>query len=124
MNWMKNGLLIWNLALTLGCGYLLVAHFTGKKTAGSLTSDTRGNKTSEAGKGTFKIAYFEMDSLASNFDMVKELKTEMLKREESRNGETLQKPAAEIQLLSATGHFRFTEPGTIRSCQPGNEEYG
>jgi outer membrane protein len=87
MNWMKNGLLIWNLALTLGCGYLLVTHFTGKKTAGSLTSDSRGNKTGESGKGTFKIAYFEMDSLAANFDMVKELKSEMLKREESINSE-------------------------------------
>lgn len=83
---MKNGLLIWNLALTLGCGYLLVAHFTGKKTAGTSASDNRG-KSGDVSKGSFKIAYFEMDSLAANFDMVKELKSEMLKREESINSE-------------------------------------
>lgn len=84
---MKNGLLIWNLALTLGCGYLLFAHFSGKKPGSSLTDATRTGNADGAGKGTFKIAYFEMDSLAANFDMVKELKSEMLKREESINGE-------------------------------------
>lgn len=83
---MKNGLLIWNLALTLGCGYLLFAHFSGKKGGASKSEVSRDGKTG-ADKGTFKIAYFEMDSLASNFDMVKELKAEMLKREESINGE-------------------------------------
>lgn len=84
---MKNGLLIWNLALTLGCGYLLFAHFTGNKTGSQLSGTTRDGKSGAAENGTFKIAYFEMDSLAANFDMVKELKSEMLKREESINGE-------------------------------------
>ena len=84
---MKNGLLIWNLALTLGCGYLFFAHFTGKKTGTSNKGASRDGQSGTVEKGAFKIAYFEMDSLAANFDMVKELKSEMLKREESINGE-------------------------------------
>jgi outer membrane protein len=87
MNWMKNGLLIWNLALTLGCGYLFFAHFTGKNPGASIKGSARDGQPGAGDKGTFKIAYFEMDSLAANFDMVKELKSEMLKREESINGE-------------------------------------
>ncbi len=84
---MKNGLLIWNLALTLGCGYLLFTHFTGKNPGASGKGVTRDGQAVSSEKGTFKIAYFEMDSLAANFDMVKELKSEMLKREEAINGE-------------------------------------
>lgn len=84
---MKNGLLIWNLALTLGCGYLFFAHFTGKKPGASSKGASRDGQSGTAEKGAFKIAYFEMDSLAANFDMVRELKSEMLKREESINGE-------------------------------------
>lgn len=84
---MKNGLLIWNLALTLGCGYLLYAHFSGKKSGSSKAEVSRDGKSTGTESGTFKIAYFEMDSLAANFDMVKELKSEMLKREETINSE-------------------------------------
>lgn len=35
----------------------------------------------------FKIAYFEMDSLENNFEMVKEVKNELTKKEEAINGE-------------------------------------
>jgi len=42
------------------------------------------------------MAYFEMDSVASNFELVKELKTEMLKREESINAE-MEKMARNLQ---------------------------
>ena len=74
MNGMKNGLLIWNALLTLGIGYLLFAQFGGKK---PVNSTTTGKDTAGGEKAAFKIAYFEMDSLASSFDMVKELKAEM-----------------------------------------------
>lgn len=45
-----------------------------------------GSDTSVANR-QFRMAYFEMDSVAANFDLVKELKTEMNKREESINTE-------------------------------------
>lgn len=90
---MKNGLLIWNAFLTLGIGYLLFAQFGGKKAVKPSTANT-GNAGGE--KAAFKIAYFEMDSLASSFDMVKELKAEMLKREDAINNE-LEKLSRNLQ---------------------------
>lgn len=82
---MKKGLLIWNAVLTLGCGYLLFTHFTGNKN--DKRSSSGNGKITDAEKGKFRIAYFEMDSLAANFDMVRELKSEMLKKEEAINSE-------------------------------------
>ncbi len=83
---MKNGLLIWNVLLSIISGYLLITHFSGKKTGKAEVKDANGRDT-KSGAGSFKIAYFEMDSLAANFDLVKELKAEMLKKEEAINSE-------------------------------------
>ncbi len=81
---MKNGLLIWNVLLSLVAGYLLIVHFGGKKTntkkGGIVQSDSASN-------GQFKMAYFEMDSVAASFELVKELRTEMTKKEEEINNE-------------------------------------
>ncbi|MBL7725755.1 MAG: OmpH family outer membrane protein [Chitinophagaceae bacterium] len=83
---MKNGLLIWNVLLTLVAGYLLFTHFAGQKSDKNGKPKERGNEANTK-NGSFKIAYFEMDSLAANFDMVKDLKAEMLKREDAINSE-------------------------------------
>ena len=40
-----------------------------------------------SGNSSFHMAYFEMDSIAAHFDMVKELKSEMTKREDAINAE-------------------------------------
>lgn len=45
-----------------------------------------GSDTSAANR-QFRMAYFEMDSVAAHFDMVKEMQTEMSSREESINTE-------------------------------------
>ncbi|MBE2230139.1 MAG: OmpH family outer membrane protein [Chitinophagaceae bacterium] len=82
---MKNGLLIWNLILTLACGYLFYARFGGNNTR--LQPAQAAGSTGAQVKGGFKIAYFEMDSLAAHFNMVKELKSEMIRREEAINSE-------------------------------------
>ncbi|HQV86636.1 MAG: OmpH family outer membrane protein [Chitinophagaceae bacterium] len=82
---MKNGLFIWNVVLTLASGYLLVSHFSGKKITGTVGKDN--GKATSSSSNSFRIAYFEMDSLAANFDMVKDLKAEMIKREEAINAE-------------------------------------
>ena len=82
---MKNGLLIWNVLLTLVTGYLLITHFGAKKSSSSgakiSSADTAGMNKS------FRIAYFEMDSIATNFNMVKDLKAEMTKREDAMTSE-------------------------------------
>lgn len=83
---MKNGLFIWNVLLTLAAGYLLFTHFTGQKSDKNGKPKERSNDANTR-NGNFKIAYFEMDSLAANFDLVKDLKAEMLRREDAINSE-------------------------------------
>ena len=71
---MKNGLLIWNIVLTLVAGLLLFLQFGKKKTqAGTnkiTVTDTSANRQ-------FRIAYFEMDSVEANFNLVKDVKAEI-----------------------------------------------
>ncbi|MEO6612771.1 MAG: OmpH family outer membrane protein [Chitinophagaceae bacterium] len=85
-NNMKNGLIIWNVVLTLLAGYLLFAQFSAKKkNSSSVIKTTTGDTAST--NGQFRIAYFEMDSVAANFQMVKEVKAELNQKEEEINGE-------------------------------------
>jgi len=82
---MKNGLIIWNVILSLVVGLLLFLQFGSKKGNGSGTKKVTGDSTNQSNQ--FRIAYFEMDSVAANFDLVKELKTELTTREETINAE-------------------------------------
>jgi outer membrane protein len=81
---MKNGLLIFNIVLLALIAVLFFLHFSGNKTKVK-------SETSVAGKNVesqdFKIAYFEMDSLESSFELVKEVKNELGKKEEAINNE-------------------------------------
>ena len=79
---MNRGMLVWNGLLTLVCGFLLYQNWpaTGAS-AGPLSA--RANSA----QSDFRMAYFEMDSIAAHFDMVKELKAEMTKREDAINAE-------------------------------------
>ncbi|MBM3415844.1 MAG: OmpH family outer membrane protein [Bacteroidetes bacterium] len=81
---MQRNLLIWNVLLTLVAGYLLVKQLqpAGKaKTGKSSVGDTLKSS------GYFKMAYFEMDSVAASFDLVKEVKAELAKKENEINAE-------------------------------------
>ena len=75
---MKKELLIWNVVLTLVAGYLLFLQFgPGKKrsVAGKTSAkDTLASKE-------FRIAYFEMDSVEANFNLVKDVKAEISNKE-------------------------------------------
>ena len=75
---MKNGLLIFNLVLLVLIGVLFYLHFTGNKTKVK-SENTVPGKNVEA--QDFKIAYFEMDSLESSFELVKEVKNELGKKD-------------------------------------------
>lgn len=81
---MKNGLLIWNVVLTLIVAYLLVTHFTGK-TEGKVVSKTASSTGTAAAPGTFRIAYFEQDSVESSYNMIKEVVSDMEKKEGELN---------------------------------------
>lgn len=82
---MKNGLLVWNVVLTLLVGYLLIAQFAGKKKSAGGEIKNSSVKTSD--NGSFRIAYFEMDSVEANFEMVKDVKAELTIKEDAINSE-------------------------------------
>jgi outer membrane protein len=83
---MKNGLLIWNVVLTLVAGYLLFNHFDSGEKSNDPVSKNAGRDSSSS-NGPFRIAYFEMDSVENSFQMVKEVKAEISKKEEIINTE-------------------------------------
>lgn len=75
---MKNGLIIWNVLLSLVAGYLLYNHFNNKKNS---KPDSNKGKAGSVSNKDFKMAYFEMDSVANNFELVKDVRTELTKKE-------------------------------------------
>ena len=81
---MKKGWLIWNVVLTLIVGFLLIRQFS---SSGKKTDPIKPSKNVDTGSDHFRMAYFEMDSVAANFEMVKEVKAELSKREEEINAE-------------------------------------
>ncbi|HWJ27926.1 MAG TPA: OmpH family outer membrane protein [Flavisolibacter sp.] len=83
---MKKGLLVWNIVLSLVTLFLLIMHFSGKKKSATITEKVAG-KDSSGVHAPFRIAYFEMDSIAANFDLVKALKSELQTKEEAINAE-------------------------------------
>jgi outer membrane protein len=85
---MRNGLIIWNIILTVVAGYLLFTTFKkGKTESKPAKIAARDSASLQPAAGPFRIAYFEMDSIAAHFEAVKELRTEMTKKEESINAE-------------------------------------
>jgi outer membrane protein len=83
---MKNGLIIWNVVLTLALGYLLFTKFAAKNKTGSEKTITHSIDTISA-NSPFRIAYFQMDSVAANFEEVKKLKKELDQRAVDNNNE-------------------------------------
>lgn len=103
---MKNGILILNAVLLVLVGVLFYLHFSSNTNKSSVKkSDT---KTAQNSAPEFRIAYFEMDSLESSFEMVKDVKSELGKKEESINGElerlerTYRNKAAQYQSQAQT----------------------
>jgi len=82
---MKNGLLILNVILAIAVAYLLYSHFNSKKSNAASVNEKNPVKDTLYDSPPFSIAYFEMDSIEANFDMVKDVKAELSKKEESIN---------------------------------------
>lgn len=72
---MKKGMIIWNVVLTILSVYFLYQFLSG----GAVKTLARAKA---APAGPFKMAYFEMDSVEANFELVKELKAELMKKEQ------------------------------------------
>ena len=71
---MKKGLLLWNVALSLVAGWLLFLQLGSKKHNSTVFRNT---VCDTAASGPFRIAYFEMDSVEANFNVVKDVKAEI-----------------------------------------------
>lgn len=85
---MKNGLLILNVILLLAVGFLFYLHFKPGKTGTRVLNGTdQKDPVDSVAQGACRIAYFEMDSVASNFEKAKEMQAELEKKEEKMNAE-------------------------------------
>ncbi|HVT87167.1 MAG TPA: OmpH family outer membrane protein [Chitinophagaceae bacterium] len=83
---MKNFLLVLNIVLLAAVGYLFYVQFTSKK-SGLVTINSQQAKDVVVAPNSFRIAYFEMDSVEKNFQMVKDVKEELNKKEDAMNNE-------------------------------------
>lgn len=79
---MKNGLIIWNVVLSIVAGVLLFLQFGTKK---KKASGTEKAKIDSVGNREFRIAYFEVDSVENNFNLVKDVKAEISAEETKYN---------------------------------------
>jgi len=91
---MKNGLLIWNIALTLVAGYLIYAQITSSKK--TVTEPKVLPQHTSQDPVPFRVAYFEMDSIASRLYVVRDFRRQMTEDEE-RNDSELDKMRKDFQ---------------------------
>jgi len=85
---MKSGLIILNVILLLAVGFLFYLHFNPGKTGLKSQNKTEQRDPSDStAQGGCRIAYFEMDSVASNFEKAKEMQSELEKKEDKMNSE-------------------------------------
>lgn len=90
---MKAFLVFLNIVLLAAVGYLYYLKFGSKKN-NSISNEVQGGKDVIVSPNAFRIAYFEMDSVEKSFQMVKEVKLELNKKEDNMN--------SEIDILSRT----------------------
>ena len=83
---MKSGIIIFNGILLVLIGVLFYLHFSTapKKATTAVPAAPAKTGTTQA---DFKIAYFDMDSLAASFAMVLDAKAELARKEEAVNAE-------------------------------------
>ena len=82
---MKNGLVVLNVILVIAVIILFYLHFSSKKGNTTTVKTSAGKDSIINTPGHFRIGYFEMDSIENSFDLVKDAKTELNKKEDSIN---------------------------------------
>ncbi len=75
---MKNFTLGLNIALVLAVAVLFYLHFSGSKQSASFSSATKAVPT-----GNFQIAYFDSDSIQSQFEYFIEIRTELQAKDQA-----------------------------------------
>ena len=79
----RNFLLAFNIVLLILVGILFYLHFSSKKTPETATAAVADT----APPGTFRIAYFDMDSIERNYDYLRNVKNELKAKEGELNGQ-------------------------------------
>ncbi len=85
---MKKGTLIFNAIVAVAIIVLFVLHFCAKNNACKNTSAAVGTGN---GKNNFRIAYFDMDSVQSNYAFYKEVAKELTESEQKKRSELMNK---------------------------------
>jgi outer membrane protein len=75
---MKNTAIILNAVLLVAVGVLFYLHFSSKKTA----PKTEVQKVIPTDNASFRIAYFEWDSMTNHFELFKQMQEELNNKEE------------------------------------------
>ena len=90
---MKNGMLIWNIGLTVVAGLLLFLYFGGNKKSGPVKSVRTDTASTES---PTRIAYIDMDSVQENYKYAKDFLSE-IKRLENANNLELEKLGEDLK---------------------------
>ena len=111
---MKNGLIILNVILLMAVGFLFYMHFDSANNGAKLQNKTEQKDPIDSlSQGSCRIAYFEMDSVAANFEKAKEMQGELEKKEEKMNSEMNR-----LQNLYQQKYINFQQHGaTMTSSQ-------
>jgi len=111
---MKIGLIILNVILLMAVGFLFYVHFDPAKNGTKLQNKTEQKDPIDSlSQGSCRIAYFEMDSVAANFEKAKEMQGELEKKEEKMNSEM-----SRLQNLYQQKYINFQQHGaTMTSSQ-------
>ncbi len=83
---MNKGLLALNVVLLAAVAVLFYLHFNSAK-GGNIPKKTTANRDSLMAEKPFRVAYFEMDSIQENTQLVKDAMAEMSKKENAINAE-------------------------------------
>lgn len=83
---MKSGIIIFNAILLVLIGVLFYLHFASARKQDVTPAQVNSAKETPGAAG-FRIAYFDMDSLAASFAMVLDAKADLARREEAVNAE-------------------------------------
>jgi len=84
---MKNGIVVLNVVLLIAVGILFYLYFNSKKSNTTTLRKSEQKDSSPAPVYSCQIAYFEMDSVEANFELAKEWRNELEKKEDKINAE-------------------------------------
>lgn len=104
--------MIWNVILSLAVGVLLFFQFFSKKK--NTNKDNKPVVIDTAVNRQFRIAYFEMDSIEANFNMVKDVKAEINARDIEYS--------SSLNQLDETYKKKFNEFSSKQSMTPEETE--